>query len=211
MDEADRVKWMCWGKARLPLTVVKYNDGGILYDVNPSILEEARAIFREVQESFDKYPDSVRWRAGRDENLLRGVLGEAVLDAILDELMIPHIWHRPIIQKERISKRKRSLPDFTVNGHSIDVKISSKEDPPIFLVNLKRWSRRPAEIIVFGWISEDLKTARFYGWIAGATLEECRVIEAPHSPALLVPRRMLRKMRSLFEEVAKPREQKNDS
>lgn len=185
-------------KTRASLRLLKIGEH-VEYEIEPSLLKEAQGVYEDVRRTFEQYPEFIRWRPRGEKNLLLGILGECIFDVILDELQIPHIWNRYIIQNQRIKKRKKALPDFIVGEYTLEVKVgTSKSHPESFYINYKRWLKNPSELVVFLWIPEDLNTARICGWVEREDLEGYKPEEAGFSTAIRIPKSALKDPRTLF-------------
>lgn len=184
-----------------PLKLLKAIDGSE-YLVEEAVLAEARAILHQLLPEFQRLPAEKHWRQDEEKNLLIGWIGEKIFDLVLNQHGIQHVWNHPLIQSERIKKRKKSLPDFYVGELSIDVKTTIlKENSRVFYVNKKRLEKHKTSVLVFISVAEDLRRAFIHGWLPQTDLASFREVEGPHASAYMILISRLRPMSSLISLI----------
>lgn len=172
------------------------------YEVEPALIEGAKAIVKDVLDTFQSYPHSKHWKRDEERNLMFGWLAEKIFDMTLNQLKIPHVWNHPLLQNERIRGKKKAEEDFIVNDKTIDVKASTEEErPEYFYINRDRWLKHSTDYVVFIRFSPDLKRAWIMGWIEGRKVESYPVAPLPYSPAYKIPRTDLKPFRTLLEAL----------
>ena len=171
------------------------------YEVEPSLLAEADAVYGELKGVFDRYPENKHWREGERRNMLLGWLGEKVFDMTLNQLEIQHVWRHPLIQNMLVKSGKKAGADFLVHGETVDVKVSSSpEKPPFFFINADRVRRDRADFYVFMRFSGDLKSAWISGWLKGEVFSSLPRSSLKYSEGFKVRAGDLLPIRILFDK-----------
>jgi len=182
------------------LRVESLEAGDAEYEVEPALLAEIKAVYREVKKTFDQYPESKHWRKNERRNMILGWLGERVFNMVLDQLQIPHVWHHPFIQNELVKGKKPTGADFTVYGETVDVKTSARKEKPIaFFVNYERWLEHQSDILVFIYFSPDLKKCWIAGWLPSSEIKNFTVKKLPFSPGYEIPKIRLKPFSLLLQ------------
>jgi hypothetical protein len=185
------------------LKLLKIDGEPPVYEIEEAVIGEARGIYNQLISTFKGYPESMHWKRDEEKNLLLGWVGEKIVDMILNQYNIQHVWNHPIIQDIKIRRKERALPDFYVGDMSLDVKVKTKKNPLEFYVNRRRWEKHQSNIIIFIGVDDEIKEGVIYGWISDEELKKCDVKNPGHSEAFIIKREMLHPINKLFDLLKK--------